>query len=141
MAEKRRRRAFRRCLVVKRDVPGGIRGVDRRRQGLQNLLGVLQASVRAKPGRQQLRLLAEDIHGPGDAAGAVSDRFHVHERHDGRAIRPLDRDLLIAYASAVSEDIGHRTFRMRYKVAVQAIKAIRAAITKGRITEVRRRTP
>ena len=59
-----------------------------------------------------LRLLAEDVHRPDDAAGAVFDRCNVHERDNARAVRSLDHDLLVAQSLAGCEHVGHGTFRM-----------------------------
>src|ERR1700730_17037996 len=88
-----------------------------------------------------LGFLAEDIHGSGDAAEAVLDRFDVYQRHNARTAGPLDDDFLIAHPLPSRKHFGHWAFRMRDQSALQAVKAIGAAETNRGIADLRRTTP
>ncbi len=130
-----------RGVVVERDVPGGVRGIDRHRQGLQKLAGVSLVSIEANVAGRLLRFLAEDVYRSNDAAGAVLDRRNVDERHHARTVWALDDDFLIAQSLPGREHIAHGTFRMRYRIAIQAEEAIGAAETNRRIADLRGATP
>src|SRR5258708_13242107 len=87
------------------------------------------------------RLLGEDVYRSADAAGAVLDRGNVDERHHARTVWALDDDFLIAPSLPGREHIAHGTFRMRYRIAIQAEQALGAAETNLRIAALRGATP
>jgi hypothetical protein len=63
------------------------------------------------------RFFTKDVHRPDNLAGAVFDRFDVHERHDPSAVRPFDCDFLVAQSLAGYEDVRHGTFRMGHVIS------------------------
>ena len=64
--------------------------------------------------------LTEDVDRPDYPAGIVSDRLNVDECDNARAIRPFDRDLLVAHSLSGRERLGHRTFGVGQVIAVHA---------------------
>ena len=115
--------------VVERDQPGGIGGIDRYRQGLQQLVGILPVPVEAiavQPGVAQMLhgFLAEDVDRPDDAAGVVLDRLDIDKRHDAFTAGSLDDDFLIAQSLPGCKHLAHGTFRRGDQITLQAVKAI-----------------
>src|SRR5450631_1711160 len=130
-----------RGIVVERNVPGGVRGIDRHGQRLQKRVGVSLVSIQASAARNLLGFLAEDVHRSDDIAGAVLDRCNVDERDDALTVGSLDDDFLVAQSLSGREHLTHRTFRLRYYIAIQPVKAMGAAETKRWIADLRGATP
>src|SRR6267378_118753 len=128
-------------VVVERNAPGGVRGIDRHRQGLQKPVGVSLVPIEARVAGKLLRFLAENVYRSDDAAGAVLDRCDVDECHDARTVGSLDDDFLIAQTLSGREHVTHGTFRMGYQITIKPVKAIGAAKPNRWVADLRGATP